>query len=71
MWPGGKGHPLMSKSFFFSLCWQGGSKEMCSLGGKEVRRGREGRSERVKGWVVAGERKGERAERVEGGGVRK
>jgi len=41
---------------------------MCSLGGREVRRGREGRRERVKGWVVAGERKGERAERVEGGG---
>lgn len=42
---------------------------MCSLGGKEVRRGRE----RVKGWVVAGERRGERAERVEGwgGGARK
>lgn len=44
---------------------------MCSLGGREVRRGREGRRECVKGWVVAGERKGERAERVEGGGVRK
>ena len=44
---------------------------MCSLGGREVRRGREGRRERVKGWVVAGERKGERAERAEGGGVRK
>lgn len=40
---------------------------MCSLGGREVRRGREGGRERVKGWVVAGERKGERAERVEGG----
>lgn len=38
---------------------------MCSLGGREVRRGREGRRECVKGWVVAGERKGERAERVE------
>lgn len=71
MWPRGKGHPLMSKSFFSPLCWQGGSKEMCSLGGREVRRGREGRRECVKGWVVAGERKGERAERVEGGGVRK
>lgn len=41
---------------------------MCSLGGREVT---EGRRECVKGWVVAGERKGERAERVEGGGVRK
>ncbi len=41
---------------------------MCSLGGREVRREREGRRERVKGWVVAGERKGERAERVEEGG---
>lgn len=47
MWPRGKGHPLMSKSFtppVLVLCWQGGSKEMCSLGGKEVRRGREGRT---------------------------
>lgn len=44
---------------------------MCSLGGREVRRGMEGGRECVKGWVVAGERKGERAERVEGGGVRK
>lgn len=41
---------------------------MCSLGGTEVRRGREGRRGRVKGWVVAGERKGERAEREEGRG---
>lgn len=37
---------------------------MCSLGGREVRRGREGRRECVKGRVVAGERKGERAERA-------
>lgn len=44
---------------------------MCSLGGTEVSRGMEGRRECVKGWVVAGERRGERAERVEGGGVRK
>lgn len=36
---------------------------MCSLGGSEVKRGREGRRERVKRWVVAGERKGERAQR--------
>lgn len=37
MWPRDKGHPLMSKSFTPPpiLCWQGGSKEMCSLGGKE------------------------------------
>lgn len=70
MWPRAKGHPLMSKSFP-PLCWLGGSKEMCSLGGREVSRGKEGRRECVKGWVVAGERKGERAEPAEGGGVRK
>lgn len=44
---------------------------MCSLGGREAGRGREGRRECVKGWVVAGERKGERADGVAGGGVRK
>lgn len=44
---------------------------MCSLGGREVRRGRPGGRECVKRWVVAGEGKGERAERVDGGGVRK
>lgn len=36
---------------------------MCSLGGSEVKRGREGRRECVKRWAVAGERKGERAQR--------
>lgn len=41
---------------------------MCSLGGSEVKRGREGRRECVKRWVVAGERKGERAQGVDGGG---
>lgn len=44
---------------------------MCSLGGREVSRGTERRRECVKGWVVAGEKKGERAQRVERGGVRK
>lgn len=38
---------------------------MCSLGGKKVKRGREGRRERVKRWTVAGERKGERARLVD------
>lgn len=35
---------------------------MRSLGGKKVRRGRQGGRERVKRWAVAGERKGERAQ---------
>lgn len=44
---------------------------MCALCGRVARRGSPGRRERVKGWAVAGERKGERAGRVEGeGGVR-
>lgn len=41
---------------------------MCALCGRVARRGSPGRRERVKGWAVAGERKGERAGRVEGEG---
>lgn len=44
---------------------------MCSLGGREVRRGREAGGERVKRWTVAGDRRGERAELVDRGAVRK
>lgn len=54
MWPGAKGHPLMSKSFFTPFVGGEGAKEMRSLGGTEERRGG---GRRVKGWAVAGERK--------------
>lgn len=39
MWPGAKGHPLMSKSFFTPFVGGEGAKEMRSLGGTEVRGG--------------------------------
>lgn len=54
MWPGAKGHLLMSKSFFTPFVGGEVAKEMRSLGGTEERGGERGG--RVKGWAVAGER---------------